>query len=252
MALVGNEIVKVTGITPTGGPSGQEEQCTTADIANLTPGSSGANPSATAGPTAVNGSAVTFLRSDGAPAIQLGTNAQKGIVQVDGTTLVASSGVISVSNTGSVPVGSITLPNGKIPKGNGSNVAAAVDDVATILIPVDGAGSAITTGIKKPYIFVDFGCTITAATLLADQSGSISMDVIACSYANFDAGSTHPVSGDKIDASAPPTITTATKSQDTTLTGWATTVAAGTVLTVNVLSATTIQKVTLALKVVKT
>jgi len=58
-------------------------------------GSSGANPTATAGPTAVNGVATTFLRSDGAPAIQLGTAAQKGIVQVDGTTIVASSGVIS-------------------------------------------------------------------------------------------------------------------------------------------------------------
>src|SRR4051812_26434428 len=46
-------------------------------------GVAGANPTATAGPAAVNGSASTFLRSDGAPAIQLGTAAQKGIVQVD-------------------------------------------------------------------------------------------------------------------------------------------------------------------------
>ena len=58
-------------------------------------GSSGANPTATAGPAAVNGSATTFLRSDGAPAVQLGTNAQKGIVQVDNTTITASAGVIS-------------------------------------------------------------------------------------------------------------------------------------------------------------
>jgi len=54
-----------------------------------------ANPTATAGPTAVNGAAGTFMRSDAAPAIQLGTAAQKGIVQVDGTTIVATAGVIS-------------------------------------------------------------------------------------------------------------------------------------------------------------
>jgi hypothetical protein len=35
------------------------------------------------------------MRADAAPAIQLGTAAQKGIVQVDGTTIVATAGVIS-------------------------------------------------------------------------------------------------------------------------------------------------------------
>jgi hypothetical protein len=66
-------------------------------------GSTGANPTATAGPTAVNGVATTFLRSDGAPAVQLGTAAQKGIVQVDGTTITASSGVISAAPISAVP-----------------------------------------------------------------------------------------------------------------------------------------------------
>lgn len=54
-----------------------------------------ANPTATAGPIAVNGSASTFLRSDGAPAIQKASNSQFGIVEVDGTTITASAGVIS-------------------------------------------------------------------------------------------------------------------------------------------------------------
>ncbi len=60
-------------------------------------GGTGANPTATAGPTAVNGIATTFMRSDGAPAVQQGSSSQKGIVQVDGTTLLASSGVISAA-----------------------------------------------------------------------------------------------------------------------------------------------------------
>jgi hypothetical protein len=43
----------------------------------------------------VNGTASTFMTSDSAPAVQVGTNSQKGIVQVDGTTITASGGVIS-------------------------------------------------------------------------------------------------------------------------------------------------------------
>jgi len=66
-------------------------------------GSTGANPTGTAGPTAVNGVATTFMRSDGAPAVQQGSSSQKGIVQVDGTTITASAGVISAAPISAVP-----------------------------------------------------------------------------------------------------------------------------------------------------
>lgn len=66
-------------------------------------GGTGANPTATAGPTAVNGVATTFMRSDGAPAVQQGSNSIKGIVQVDGTTITAASGVISAAPVSAVP-----------------------------------------------------------------------------------------------------------------------------------------------------
>lgn len=65
-------------------------------------GGTPANPTATAGPAAVNGAATTYMRSDAAPAVQLGTNAQKGVVQVDGTTITATAGVVSAVNTGTV------------------------------------------------------------------------------------------------------------------------------------------------------
>lgn len=78
-----------------------------AGVITATGSSSGANPTATAGPTAINGSATTFMRSDASPAIQLGTSTQKGIVQVDGTTITASAGVISAVG-GSGAVSSVT------------------------------------------------------------------------------------------------------------------------------------------------
>ena len=83
--------------------------------------------------------------------------------------------------------------------------------------------------------------------MLADQSGSIVVDIWKDTYANYP-----PVDGDSITASAVPTISTATKSQNTTLTGWTTAIAAGDTLRFNVDSATTVTRVTVSLKVTKT
>lgn len=128
------------------------------------------------------------------------------------------------------------------------SIPAQVLDIAFV---IDGAGAAISTGLKG-YLEIPFACTINQVTLLADRSGSIVVDIFKCTYSQFDASSTHPVSGDKITASAPPTISSTTKSQDATLTGWTTSLSAGDILAFNVNSATTVQRVTLSLKVTKT
>jgi len=117
---------------------------------------------------------------------------------------------------------------------------------ATITFIIDGGGSAITTGIKGD-LEIPFGCTINQVTMLADQSGSIVVDIWKDTYANYP-----PVVGDTITAAAKPTITTATKSQNATLTGWTTSVTAGDTLRFNVDSATTITRVTISLKVTRT
>jgi hypothetical protein len=118
-----------------------------------------------------------------------------------------------------------------------------VDYDDTINFIIDGGGSAITTGVKGD-VQVDFDCTILSATALADQSGSIVVDVWKDTYANFP-----PTDADSITASAPVTISTATKSTDSTLTGWTTTITAGDILRFNVDSITTCERVTVALKV---
>lgn len=117
---------------------------------------------------------------------------------------------------------------------------------AEIVFVIDGGGSTITTG-QKGYLPIDFACTITQATLVADASGSIVIDVWKDTYANFP-----PVDADSITASAPPTLSSAQKSQDSTLTGWTTSIAAGDVLGFNVDSITTCKRVTLTLRVTKT
>jgi len=117
---------------------------------------------------------------------------------------------------------------------------------ATITFIIDGGGSAITTG-QKGHLEIPFGCTINQVTMMADQSGSIVVDIWKDTYANFP-----PTDGDSITASAPPTITTAQKSQDSTLTGWTTAFTAGDILAFNVDSCTTIERVTISLKAFKT
>lgn len=117
---------------------------------------------------------------------------------------------------------------------------------ASIGITIDGGGLAILTGLKG-YIEVPYACTITRATLLADVAGSIVIDIWKDTYANFP-----PVVADTITASAKPTISAAQKSQDSTLTGWTTSVAAGDILAFNVDSCSTITRAHLILKVTKT
>lgn len=116
----------------------------------------------------------------------------------------------------------------------------------TITYVIDGGGATITTGVKG-YLEIPFACTIDRWTLLADQSGSIVVDVWKDTYANAP-----PVVGDVITASAKPTLSGAAKAQSSTLTGWTTAIAAGDVLGFNVNSVTGIQRVTLSLRVRKT
>jgi hypothetical protein len=122
--------------------------------------------------------------------------------------------------------------------------AGASAGTVWISFVVDGGGSAITTG-QKGHFAVPAG-EIVEVALLANASGSIVLDLWKDTYANYP-----PVVGDSICASAKPTLASAIKAQDTTLTGWTTTLADGDLLAVNVDSAATVTRVTLALRIVR-
>jgi len=83
--------------------------------------------------------------------------------------------------------------------------------------------------------------------MLGDQSGSIVVDIWKDTYASFP-----PTDGDSITAAAPPTITTAQKSQDSTLTGWTKALSAGDILAFNVDSCATVERLTVILLVERT
>jgi len=113
--------------------------------------------------------------------------------------------------------------------------------VISLNFVVDGGGSVLTTGVKG-FLEIPFNMTITAVTLMADQSGSVVIDIWKDTYANFP-----PTVADTITASAKPTLSSAQKSKDTTLTGWTTSVTGGDILAFNVDSATTVQRLTVSI-----
>ena len=155
------------------------------------------------------------------------------------------AGVVELATTTETNTGTDTT-RAVTPDGLADSKFGTSSLVSSIQFVIDGGGSAITTGVKG-YIEVPFACTINQVTLLADQSGSIVVDIWKDSYANYP-----PTDADSITASAVPTISTATKSQDATLTGWTTSISAGDILGFNVDSITTCTRVTLSSKVTRT
>lgn len=109
---------------------------------------------------------------------------------------------------------------------------------------IDGGGSTITTGIKG-YFIIDRAAAITAVTLASSVSGSITITIKKATYTNFPTLTS-------IVAAALPTLSSAQKSRDTTLTGWTTAVVAGDVFEVSVTSVATVSQVLMALTMVAT
>jgi hypothetical protein len=107
---------------------------------------SGANPSATAGPNAINGSASTFMRSDAAPPVQIGSASQEGILEVDGTGICASAGVISLcSPYPTVP----TAANPTATAGPSANNGVASTYMRSDASPVVQEGSSSQLGLLQ-------------------------------------------------------------------------------------------------------
>lgn len=243
-------VVVVGGATgPSGGPTGPTGA--TGAAATGPTGSIG-----TTGPTGATGVGAT------------GPSGPKGATGFTGPPGVGSTGPASTAAgptgaagaqgaTGIQGPAGVTGPSGG-PTGptgftgpTGSTGPTGPNAVGGLEFIVDGQGSVLTAG-NYGYYEIPVNMTVTRATLLADESGSIVVDIYKCSYANFDAGATHPVAADKVTAAAPPTISSATKAQDSTLTGWTTSWSAGDIIGIQVTGTpASIKRVTLSLQAVR-
>jgi hypothetical protein len=125
------------------------------------------------------------------------------------------------------------------------NPAAPGATAGSFGITIDGGGSAITTGVKG-YVEIPYDGVITGWTILADQSGSIVIDIWKDTFANFP-----PIVADTIAGSEKPTLSSVIKNQDLTLSTWTTSVTAGDIIAFNVDSASTVTRVNLAINITK-
>lgn len=167
----------------------------------------------------------------------------------------ASSGT-TINNfiSSTVPDATTTVAGKVILAANGGTTAATVvqgDDTRLIhysamQVVFDGNGSALVAGATCD-LYIPFGITIISNALLADQAGTCSLDIRKDTYANYP-----PTGADSIVAAAAPTLTAATKSKDTTLTGWTTALAADTTIQFYLTSTATITRLTCTLYFRKT
>ncbi|MDW8267669.1 MAG: hypothetical protein RMN24_00755, partial [Anaerolineae bacterium] len=125
----------------------------------------------------------------------------------------------------------------------GASQLATSFKTRTLNFIIDGGGAVITTG-SKGYVVVDFAATAVSWTILAAQSGSIVVDVRRATYATFPTTSS-------IAGTEKPTLTSAQKNQDTSLTTWST-IAAGDILEFVVESVATVTRVTVSIRLEQT
>jgi hypothetical protein len=107
---------------------------------------------------------------------------------------------------------------------------------------IDGGNSVIAIGLKG-FIEWGFAAQITGWTILANEAGSIVVDVWKDSYGNF-----APTIADTITGTEKPTIASAQKNQDLSLTSFSTMVAKGDIWAFNVDSVSAIKRVTIAFR----
>lgn len=124
-----------------------------------------------------------------------------------------------------------------------ATITAAVGAIRRVFgITIDGNGSVPSTGLKGYWLAPAVG-VIKKFTLIADQTGSAVIDVWRDSFANYP-----PTNADTITASAKPTLSSANKAENATLTGWTTSFAAGDVFGFNLDSVATCTRLTLQIE----
>lgn len=148
-----------------------------------------ANPSATAGPAAVDGTAKTFMTSDSAPAVQTATTSQLGLVQPDGTTITISAGVISatggtVSNTWSIPTSTDGWTNSGQAYATQGNIFKALDSFT-----IDTIVASFPSGSTSGHVYEASVCVVNSSFVIQSVSANVSVTSSGGSDLVFSLGS---------------------------------------------------------------
>jgi len=116
---------------------------------------------------------------------------------------------------------------------------------AGLVFIIDGGSSAITIG-EKGHLEIPFTCVLQQVSLLADQVGSIKVDIWRDTYAHYP-----PTNGDSICGGNESEIAGGWKYRDSALSGWTKLLNKGDILAFNIDSCTAITRAVICLKVAK-
>jgi len=109
-------------------------------------------------------------------------------------------------------------------------------------ITIDGGSNVLTTGTKG-YIWCPYAGTVQSWYVVADQVGSVVMDVWKT------VGPAIPTGANSIVGADPPTLTAQQAASNTTLTLWTLPVSVGDMFGFSITSVSTIKRVTLVVRV---
>lgn len=142
--------------------------------------------------------------------VATGTGSPEGVITAPvGSLYMRSDGgtntSVYIKETGSGNTGWIAISSGG---GGGTRTG-------TIAYVIDGGGSVPSTGVKG-QIDIPANCTITGWVITADQSGSAVVDILRSTYSGFPTTSS-------IAGTDKPTLSSAQKNEDLSLTGWGST-----------------------------
>jgi hypothetical protein len=116
---------------------------------------------------------------------------------------------------------------------------------SNITLVIDGGGVAIEAGQEVQIPDIPYNCVIQGWTITADVSGSAVVTVSRATYNNFPTFTA-------ISGTQKPTLSNAQKNQNLALTTWTTALDQGDVLRATVDSATTVKRLSIGLRVLRT
>jgi hypothetical protein len=202
--------------------------------------------------TLSNGNSITI------PDASSGTNGVAGVLDVVRATIidtlaaVASSG--NYNDLSNIPALSAVALSGSYNSLLNTPALSAVAtsgnfssllNIPSVVIPMifDGGGGPIQAGLTR-FLMVPFAATITGWTVMADQTGSISIDIWKVPYASF------PPTVSNTIVSGHPLVLSSAQSAQGSVANWSTVaINSGDVLAYHITSASTVTAVTAELTV---
>jgi hypothetical protein len=116
---------------------------------------------------------------------------------------------------------------------------------STFVFVLGDGNTALAAGATLDLPDLPYAGTITGWTILSDAAGSCVATISKCTYANFPTFTA-------ISGTEKPTLTSAQKNQDLSLTTWTTSFAQGDILRCSLDSASTVKRVQIGLRVLLT